>query len=533
MPSETTSRDSPAPGRTTGVQARQLAPVTAGYVATTVWLGLLGLLTTPYLLHRLGPSTYAVFALITLVTAYLSNLELGFGHGTIRFLARARAQGDAEAEKHVIGTSLLVFSCAAVAGGLIVLLSAPAIVKSYANFPPSVQDDAVVAVRLGAVVVASTFLTNFFVAALQVHGRFSLLIGTRLALGTLSSVLSVGVAAIVADVRLIVLSQVVVALIFCAVVCAGLARSTSAPLRPSFHRRTFRIMGGFSLFILATGLATQAMIQGPPTVLAGQASAAELAAFAVPALVLQQLGMLVGAASIGFLPFASGEAARADTSHLSAVYTSHMRLTLLAMGPLAAFFAVFADPLLSAWVGSDFGQQAVGPLQLLAGVAVAIALSAPPADVARGFGKPSWTLLFAVAAAVIGIVTAVLTVGELGAAGAALGLLVGLGLTTPVLIVTVTKFLLGQRPGQLARSLFAPTVMVVLATLAWWCGSLLVSGLLGVLVVGVPVALLYVVGVWRRVLSERELEALTGGIIGGLRGLRELRRNRRLSRVRA
>ena len=268
-------------------------------------------------------------------------------------------------------------------------------------------------------------------------------------------------------------------------------------------------MGGFSLLILATGLASQAMIQGPPTVLAGQASAEELAAFAVPALVLQQLGMLVGAAGVGFLPFASGESARADTAHLSAVFTSHMRLTLLAMGPLAAFLAVFADPLSRHGSATEFGQQAVGPLQLLAGAAVAVALSAPPADVARGCGKPSWTLLFTLAAGVTGIVTAVLTVGELGAAGAALGLLVGLGLTTPVLIFTVTTFLLGQRPGQLARSLLAPTVMVLLAALAWWCGSLLVSGLLGVLVAGVPVAVLYWWVSRRHVLDERELEVLT------------------------
>ena len=319
-----------------------------------MWLGLLGLLTTPYLLHRLGPSTYAVFALITLVSAYLSNLELGFGHGTIRFLARARAQGDAEAEKHVIGTSLLVFSCAAVAGGLIVLLSAPAIVKSYANFPPSVEEDAVVAVRLGAVVVASTFLTNFFVAALQVHGRFSLLIGTKLALGTLSSVLTVAVAALVADVRLIVL-----------VSGGGRPHLLCGRLRRTCPKH----VGAPSAFIPPAHVQGYGRIQSAHTCHRSRISSDDPGATHGSRRTGERRGArrlcgpgarpaaardAGGGRSIGFLPFASGESARADTAHLSAVFTSHMRLTLLAMGPLAAFLAVFADPLLSAWVGSRF-----------------------------------------------------------------------------------------------------------------------------------------------------------------------------------
>ena len=91
--------------------------MTAGYAATTLWLAVLGLVTTPYLLHNLGSSAYAVFALISLIIAYLSNLEFGFGHGTIRFLARARAQGDQEAEAGIMGTGLLVFLVLRPSGG--------------------------------------------------------------------------------------------------------------------------------------------------------------------------------------------------------------------------------------------------------------------------------------------------------------------------------------------------------------------------------------------------------------------------------
>src|SRR3954453_16374276 len=109
----------PAPSAKT-IGAHELAATSVGLGAVTVWLGLLGLITTPILIHHLGATRYGVFALITIMSAYLLNLELGFGHATVRFLARARAAGDSREAEHVLGTALAVF----VAGGLVALVIA-------------------------------------------------------------------------------------------------------------------------------------------------------------------------------------------------------------------------------------------------------------------------------------------------------------------------------------------------------------------------------------------------------------------------
>jgi O-antigen/teichoic acid export membrane protein len=168
------------------IRTRQLAPVTGASAATAIWLAVLGLITTPYLLDRLGPSAYAVFALITIVVAYLSNLEFGFGHATTRFLAQARASGDRVSEARIVGMSLLVFAvCGAVAGVLAFAAASP-VVESYAHFPAGLQDDAADALRLGAVVLVLTFLSSFSSATLQACGSFRVLIGSRAAFGTLA-----------------------------------------------------------------------------------------------------------------------------------------------------------------------------------------------------------------------------------------------------------------------------------------------------------------------------------------------------------
>jgi O-antigen/teichoic acid export membrane protein len=494
------------------------------YAATTVWLSALGLLTTPFLLHRLGPSAYAVFALITLIVTYLSNLEFGFGHGTIRFLSRARAQGDSEAEARIIGTSLLVFTFASIAAALITFLGAPVIVKSFADFPASLEDDAIVAVRLGSVVIAATLLMNFLTAALQAHGRFPVLIKTRLIFGTLLSLGAVVGAALFSDIRAVLVAQVVIVVSMSIVLFVSLARTSRVSLRPSFHLDTFKAMGVFGLFILATGLATQAMLQGPPTVLAGSAPSGELAVFAVPALITQQLTALVGAATVGFLPFASGQSVLEDRTHLSDVFNSSVRLTLMAMGPIVGFVAIFAYSLLAAWVGSSFASDAALPLRLLSVAALFVALSGPPADVARALGKPSWTFAFAFTAAAIGIGISIPAADRWGADGAALGLLIGVAVATPILLITVATRLLHTDFRRFARGLAGPLLAVLGAVLAYGLASLIHGGVLTAMLAGAIITPVYVLLVWRIVLTERERDALQSGFSGLVASARAFRR---------
>ena len=94
---------------------RRLAAQVAGSAGAQVWLAFLGIFTTPFILRGLGAAAYGIFALVSVVSAHLSNLELGFGHATVRYLARARAAGDRSGEQAILDTSLAVF----LAGGIV------------------------------------------------------------------------------------------------------------------------------------------------------------------------------------------------------------------------------------------------------------------------------------------------------------------------------------------------------------------------------------------------------------------------------
>src|SRR6476619_846415 len=128
--------------------ARRMLKVSLGVWGLTVSQALLGLVTTPFLVHHLGASQYGIFAVIGIISTYLLNVELGFGHATLRFLARSRAAGDLEEEQHVLSTSLGVFLVAGVAATAIALIGSSFVVDHFVH--GTVSDSvALKSVRIG------------------------------------------------------------------------------------------------------------------------------------------------------------------------------------------------------------------------------------------------------------------------------------------------------------------------------------------------------------------------------------------------
>ncbi|MBR5277483.1 MAG: oligosaccharide flippase family protein, partial [Bacteroidaceae bacterium] len=83
---------------------------------------LVGLLYTPYMLHRLGQSEYGLYSLVASVIAYLTILDLGLGNAVVRYTARYRSEGRGEEQYELFGMFLVLYLgigvLALVAGGV-------------------------------------------------------------------------------------------------------------------------------------------------------------------------------------------------------------------------------------------------------------------------------------------------------------------------------------------------------------------------------------------------------------------------------
>jgi O-antigen/teichoic acid export membrane protein len=481
--------------------------VSASAWGVTIWQALLGLVTTPFLIHHLGAGQYGIFAVTTIVATYLLNLELGFGHATLQFVARARAAGNVTEEANVLGTSFVVFGIAGTAATGIALLGSSFVADHFVH--GSVGDDvALKAIRLGALTLLGTLIASFGAVSLQGINRYSLVIRIRAVAASLSSAGSVITVLLGGELLEILVVQLVITAGLAVALLIALTKSSA--FRPTLRvcRHTLVAMARYGVAVLIAGVAYQVLLQGPPTVLAGHSTTDQVAAYAVPSMIMQQLVVLLGAASFVFAPFASAQSIATDRTRLTEVFRSNVRLTILVAGPIVAFLWFLGEPVVAAWINPSFAHAASGPLRFLAVAALALAVSAPSADVMRGLGRPSSVAVYTVVAAAIALVGAFLLVGDHGATGVAAALGVALALTTSVFLVIVAEGVLELPPRKLLRALSGPLVAAGIAAGLFSVGAALTEGFGGAVATGVVGSAIYALVAMRWVLDERERGAL-------------------------
>jgi len=84
---------------------------------------LIGLFTTPYIVHKLNTEVYGIYVLAISLMGLLSFLDLGFGQGIIKFVSHYEAKDDYQRINEIINTSLFINIVMGIIGFLIIFLS--------------------------------------------------------------------------------------------------------------------------------------------------------------------------------------------------------------------------------------------------------------------------------------------------------------------------------------------------------------------------------------------------------------------------
>lgn len=445
------------PEKTRLIQRRLLISTISNYGAKVLVLGI-GFLLTPFILHKIGPISFGLWALAGSVVGYGSLLDLGIAGGLIKYVAEYQARGDVERMGRVVSTALTLY----MALGLVTVIIALALAPVFPHiFQISVADAASARwlVILMGVTAGISFPASVTSAVLRGLQRFDL-VNVLSSTATLASA-GITVMVLVAGGGLLGMVSIGIPLtILMQVPSVWLIKRTAPELRfrPGGSMRDVRQLFAYSwsLFVIQAG--GQLQTKTDLLVIARFLPLAAVAPYALALRLADIPQILTDQFLKVLLPLSSELHASSDWDHLRAVYITGTRLTLSLYLPVALTGMFLAPAILTVWVGGQYASSAY--LVVILTLAGLIMTSQWPAGaVLQGMARQRALAYSAIVTGIANLGLSIALAHPLGVRGVALGTLIPTTLECLGFVLPYSMRVIGVSAGQLIRDALLPTLL--------------------------------------------------------------------------
>jgi O-antigen/teichoic acid export membrane protein len=328
---------------------------------------LTGFITIPFLVHRLGATTYGLWILIASLTSYFNLADLGLRASITRHVAFFRAKGDQESVNAILSTAQMILAGAA-AVTVVLTLGLVALFPRLGNVPADQLRDVRMAILIAGFTIAATLAMSIFDAALWAYERLDLLN-------------SIDIFYDLAETAclfyflwhggpLITIAWIALVKAVCAegskcVACLRMDRSLR--IAPSHIRRwAARYLFGFGIWKFLWSVGTRATSQGGPLIIWARLSAAMATPYSV---VSRLVGTAKGFATVGMgvvTPTATTLYAREQHAHQCTLFVEGGSYCLAFSLFFVAGIALLGKCFITLWIGPS--------LAVYAGAATILAL---------------------------------------------------------------------------------------------------------------------------------------------------------------
>jgi O-antigen/teichoic acid export membrane protein len=437
---------------------------------------MVSLVLPPFLVHRMAPAEYSAWVLILQLSAYVNLLDFGLQTAIGKFVAEYDATGDRAASHGVVSTSFTILAGAAIIACAAIAAMVWSVPRLFHQMPPALVPEvrlALLAVGLSSAFALpfNTFLSTF--TGLQQY-VFPTVIATLGRLGSASA--------------LVILLLMHGSLVQLALVMAGFNVLTAAAqflgwqrlLRArvnfsflSFDRRYAILLAKYGS-VLSVWTLAYFFASGLDLVIVGHFHYQDTGFYAIangPSVFMVTVMSSVFGPLVPAVSSMQSGSTPARIGELCIRITRYCVLLVCVLG-LPLFFGAY--PLLSLWVGKRYAAQSALYLEILVLGNVVRQVALPYILVVVATGKQHLATVAAIAEACVNIVASVWLVQRIGAAGVALGTLIGafisIGVHALISIPRTQATILIRRPQLLRQGVLRPLLVIApsLAAYPFW-----------------------------------------------------------------
>jgi O-antigen/teichoic acid export membrane protein len=330
-------------------------------------LPLMMLLATPFLLHRLGVVQFGLWMLASAAVTSSNLISSGFGDGTLKYAAMYRGQGNAQRFEHTLRVNVTINLMLGSALAAALWAGAPFAVRSIFKIDQALHRDAILAFRIGSVILILRCLESVLTGALRAHERYApavrISVASRAAIVLAACALvwsGRGVVAIMAATACIVGASVAIQTI--------VVRRIIAPIwpLPSVDRHAFKEVFRFGCFSWLQALAGCIFNYADRLAVGALLGASAVGYYSVCIQAAQPIHGLLAAGLHFLFPHLSARLTTSPPAGLRALISSIFRLNVVAATVMCVPMALFSKALLSLWMGSAFASRTWPVLSIIA-----------------------------------------------------------------------------------------------------------------------------------------------------------------------
>ncbi len=452
---------------------------------------LVGFITIPLIIHRLGSERFGILSLIWVVIGYFAFIDLGLGRATTKYVAQSLGRGELDHIPHYVWTTVFMQCLLGLAGAVFFVCLTPVLVEHILKIQPQFIGEAKTAFIIMGLALPIILLSSLFRGVLEAAQRFDLVNVIKIPvsisfyvlplIGWLLKMRLPGIVILMVAARAASLA----AWIFFCLKVLPVLRS-----RIVFHRATVKTLISFGGWVSLSSILFTVTNSADRFLIGSLLSVTDVTYYSAPLEVVMRFGIIPGSLSLILFPTFSSLAGSKAEDRSKELFARSVKYVFLGVGPLVLLFVFYARPFLRLWLGPEFAQRSTLVFQILAVGFLITSLAGIPFNYLQGIGRVAMATKIQALELALYVPLAWGLIKLWGLAGAALAL------TIKSILITILYFWFSQKVCRIEMAVFAKVnVLRAIYSAALWTVILLIVtrwrwGVWGLLVVSVTMALM-------------------------------------------
>jgi O-antigen/teichoic acid export membrane protein len=382
---------------------------------------LLGVVTIPFLIRRVGVESFGVLTLVWALIGYFSLFDFGLGRALTQQVAASRsANHDAELPS-LVKTGLGFTAATGVIGGLILAVLASPLASRWLNVSATLQPSTAISLLIASIGIPLTTITTGLRGVLEAYEDFGVVNVLRMGLGAANfalpalSVILIG-NSLVWMVASLILARIIVLLAHAWVVHV---RMPAGWMVAPVSRENIRRLLSFGAWMTVSNVISPLMVTADRFVISAVLGASIVAYYTVPFEALIRVLVIPGALTAALFPRLAATL-KTDRAVAHRLYLGSLKTVFVILVPLCLFIALCSKWGLTLWLGKTFAEHSWAIVSILAIGLLSNGLAQVPFAAVQATGSARPTAILHMVELVIYLPLLVASLRVFGVVGAAI-----------------------------------------------------------------------------------------------------------------